>query len=331
MKAILAAIALALTPLAGIAGTSSSYPATVEGKTITVYTYRPSGCTTWKGILFVFHGTERTASSYRDASIPLADRECLITYAPLFDATRFPNADYHRGGVEADGPTTGRTVDLVDDLMAWAYTRERKPGIPIYLYGHSAGGQFLSRVAAYAPPADAARIIVANPSTHVLATVNEDAPYGFDMTTDDRLDAAEEAQMRAYLAAPVTIYLGSEDDDPNAPDLSTGSISMRQGATRLERGQNTFAWARDEAARRGWPFNWKLVIADGIGHAGGEMMRAPEMAEAMAPAAVAPPPVDPVIAALRAEAAALGDRVTQAEAGLAEIRADLDSLLARLP
>lgn len=276
---VTAAVLAALSVVPAVAGTSGSTTATVEGKRLTVYTYKPS-CTP-KGVLFVFHGTGRTASSYRDAAKPLADRECLSIYAPLFDSTRFPSSLYHLGGVKADGPTTGRTVDLVDDLMAWASNREA-PGLPVTLYGHSAGGQLLSRVAAYAVPAEAARIIVANPSTHVLPSATEDAPYGFDMTTDDKLDAKEEALLKAYLAAPVTIYLGTEDTGTD--DLAMGPAAMRQGENRLDRGRKTFAKGEAEAKARGWPFGWRLVEAEGIAHEGGQMMRAPEMAEAMAPA-----------------------------------------------
>jgi poly(3-hydroxybutyrate) depolymerase len=279
MRTILSAAfcAALLTPLAATAQVSSSAVATVEGKAITVFTYKPACAVT--GILFVFHGNERTASSYRDASKPLADRECLSIYAPLFDAARFPSSAYHRGGVVANGPTTGRTVDLVDDLMAWAYSREKRPGTPIYLYGHSAGGQFMSRVAAYAPPAAAVRIIVTNPSTHVLPTVAEDAAYGFDMKTDNVLDQAEEALLRAYLAAPVTVFLGMEDT--GTQDLAMDSAAMRQGENRLDRGLNTFDDAVRMAEERGWEFNWRLVTANGIGHAGGEMLRSPEMLDAL--------------------------------------------------
>ena len=51
--------------------------------------------------------------------------------------------------------------------------------------------------------------------------------------------------------------------------------------TFLERGMNVFEAARRTAQNKGWPFNWRLVKADGIGHAGGQMMRSPEMLNAI--------------------------------------------------
>lgn len=267
--AIVAALAL---PLSAHAGTTT---ATVEGKRLSVETYKPN-CTP-KGILIVFHGDSR--ATYMSGATRAADRECLSVYAPIFPERSYSNATYQMGGVKADGPTTGRTVDLVDDLIAWAQARDGD--LPVYLFGHSAGGQFLSRVAAYALPAEAARIVVANPSTWVLPTVAENAPYGFDMTTDDKLDATEEAHLRAYLAAPVTVFLGSVDT--GSDNLATGSAAQRQGKHRLDRGLKTFAQAEKVAADRGWPFGWRLVMADGVGHSGSGMLRAPELSAAIAP------------------------------------------------
>lgn len=252
--------------------------ARIEGRDIEVFTYRPSGCAQ-PSILFVFHGNGRTAEAYRDAARPLADKACLAIYAPLFDEDRFPNWRYQRGGVVLDGevqPQEDWTVGLVDDLIDWAQEQEGRPDAPSYLFGHSAGGQFLSRVAAYEPPSEARRIIIANPSTYVWPDAEQDAPYGFDRLAGDD---AEEDMLRAYLAAPVTVFLGIEDTGDE--DLVTNKPAQRQGENRVERGLNVFEAARQMAQARGWTFNWRLVTAEGIGHAGGQMMRSPEMLDAM--------------------------------------------------
>ncbi|MBV0892942.1 lysophospholipase [Paracoccus sp. Z118] len=252
--------------------------ARIKGDEIEVYTYRPAGCAQ-PSILLVFHGNGRTAESYRDAARPLADRACLVIYAPLFDKERFPNWRYHRGGLVRDGelqPEAIWTADMVDDLIDWAQAEEGRADAPAYLFGHSAGGQFLSRVAAYDPPGEARRIVIANPSTYVWPDTDENAPYGFDRLGGD---AAEEAMLRDYLAAPVTVFLGGEDTGDE--DLTNNRPARRQGENRLDRGHNVFEAARQVAEARGWVFNWRLVTAEGIAHAGGQMMRSPEMLEAM--------------------------------------------------
>lgn len=252
--------------------------ARIDGQNIKVFTYRPSGCA-MPSILLVFHGSGRTAESYRDAARPLADKACLTIYAPLFDRDRFPNWRYQRGGVVREGevqPQESWTVGLVDDLIDWAQEQEGRPDADAYLFGHSAGGQFLSRVAAYDPPSEARRIIIANPSTYVWPDTEEDAPYGFDRLDDG---ATEEELLRAYLAAPVTVFLGTTDTGDE--DLVTNEPAQRQGANRLERGLRVFETARRVAQARDLPFNWRLVTAEGIGHAGGQMMRSPEMLNAL--------------------------------------------------
>lgn len=250
----------------------------INDQDITVFTYHPPGCAR-PSILLVFHGSGRTAEAYRDAARPLADKACLAIYAPLFDRERFPNWRYQRGGVVLDGevqPEGTWTVGLVDDLIEWAQLQEGAPDTPSYLFGHSAGGQFLSRVAAYDWPAEAQRVVIANPSTYVWPDLDEDAPYGFDRLSDD---PAEEDMLRAYLAAPVTVFVGLEDTGDE--DLVTNEPAQRQGENRLDRGRNVFSQAQQMAARNGWTFNWQLVEAEEIGHQGGQMMRSPEMLNAL--------------------------------------------------
>jgi hypothetical protein len=56
---------------------------------------------------------------------------------------------------------------------------------------------------------------------------------------------------------------------------------MRQGATRLERGLNTYEAAKKMAEAKGWDFNWEVVIADGVGHTAGGMLRSPALLDAI--------------------------------------------------
>jgi len=279
------AVALFFSALVGIGSTPDAFShkvgpgretVTARGIAVKVHTYRPSDCTE-PALLFVFHGNSRSASSYLDHARPLADRECLLVFAPLFDEERFPNATYHRGGVvDDDGvlPRADWTVDIVAELVSWARRREGRPDAPYYLFGHSAGGQFLSRVAAFAPPPDAKRIVIANPSTHVLASLDEAAPYGFGGV----FGPEEAAQLRTYLALPVTIFLGTEDIEDE--DLTDTDAARRQGTNRLERGRAAFASARDTALRNGWPFGWRLVEAEGVGHSARDMLKSDRVEDA---------------------------------------------------
>ena len=152
--------------------------------------------------------------------------------------------------------------------MQWALAQEGGDDKAVYLFGHSAGGQFLSRVAAYAPPRRVRRFVVMNPSTHVWPSINEIIPFGFGWFPKPIVS------LRRYLSLPVAIYVGSEDT--GSKNLYRNAAADRQGVNRLERGRNTFNAGRALAREEGWDFNWKLVIADGVGHSFGRMLRARE-------------------------------------------------------
>jgi pimeloyl-ACP methyl ester carboxylesterase len=255
----------------------SKETANIRGLPITIYTYRPRGCAA-PTLLFVFHGLSRAASSYRNSAQALADQECMIVFAPLFDSERFPGWRYNRGGVVRGSDVLPRnqwTVEFVRDLVSWARQEEGRPDAPYYLFGHSAGGQFLSRVAAFSLPADAERIVIANPSTYVLPSLQERVPYGFKGIGDP---AESERQLKKYLQLPLTIYLGSEDTGDE--DLTQNDAAMRQGSNRLERGKFFYELGKQIADANGWEFRWRIVMASGIGHSGRGMLSPDQATEA---------------------------------------------------
>jgi len=273
--------ALALLAIALSGGTAAAQTiapdngetsAAILGTTLRVFTYRPP-CAP-QLVLAVFHGVGRDAGPYRDEARPLADRLCAIVVSPEFDAGRFPTAKYQRGGVMENGkflPPGKRTVDMVAPLIAWARQVSAQPALPYALIGHSAGGQFLSRVAAYAAP-DAVHIVIANPSTWVLPSLTDAAPYGFGKVPD------AEAALRAYLALPITVLLGGADTGTH--NLSSEPEAVAQGANRLMRGRTTFAKAQAAAREHGWTFGWTEAEVPAVGHSATKMFASHQAAAA---------------------------------------------------
>ena len=252
--------------------------ADVNGAPMVVFTYRPVGCSD-PSLLLVFHGIARNARTYRDDARALADRLCLLVVAPLFDRQAFPGWRYQRGGIVKGAAVqdardfTGR---LVLDLVDWVRRQEGRP-IAYSLFGHSAGGQFLDRLAAFVPT-EARRIVVANAGSYVFPSLEIDAPFGLGKVYSG---TQGEAALRRYLEQPLTIYLGQGDTrDDERNDYPE---ALAQGASRFQRGVNVFNAAKTLAQTRGWPFNWRLVELPGVGHDARKMLAAPQAAEALSP------------------------------------------------
>ncbi len=229
-----------------------------------VFTYRPAS---WPGerLLFVMHGVLRNADEYRDHAIGMGDRFGALVVAPRFDAERFPSRAYQRGGlVRRDGtaaPPAEWTYSRLPELAAAIRARTGRPDAKLFVIGHSAGGQFLVRLAAFAN-IGAQRIVAANPGSVLLPALDVPFGYGFGGLPPG---LANDERLRAYLAAPLTLYLGTGDDHPD-DYFDASEPAMQQGGGRHQRGLALWWTAKNLAAQRGWPFAWRLVEAVGVDH-----------------------------------------------------------------
>ena len=247
------------------------------GIRLEVLTFRPKKCTP-SALLLVFHGLHRNVESYRDDLHPLANELCMLEVVPLFDEQRFPSWRYQKGGIAHQGnvlPPTEWTGNLAIKLVDWAREQEGQPHLPYVMVGHSAGAQFLSRVAAFVPN-QAAAIVIANPSTHVLPSTEIGAPFGFAGVYDKQ---ESETALRNYLAQPVIMVLGKEDVGDK--DRDDEPAALQQGKTRYERGMNTFRSAQAAAAAHNWPFQWKLIELSNVGHSAGDVFNSRQVKAAI--------------------------------------------------
>jgi poly(3-hydroxybutyrate) depolymerase len=220
-----------------------------EREPIEVFTYRPP---TYRDgpLLLVFHGVNRNAEDYRNFAITLAERYGAIVAAPLFDRARFPVEAYQQGGILRDGValpreqwTFSRLPALVDALRRHAGA----PRLPFYIVGHSAGGQFVARLAALAGSLGAERLVAAHPGSHLFPTREAAYGYGFGGLPPE---LADDDAIRRFLAAPLTLYLGTADNDPAHASLDRSPAALAQGPHRYARGLACFAAAEQGVAGR---------------------------------------------------------------------------------
>ena len=246
---------------------------------MTVFTYKPKNYASGP-MLLVFHGMSRTAEHYVHYTASLAEKRGLLIVAPLFDTNHFPGRIYNLGGVKVDGellPRQDWIYQRVPELIQAVREREGKSDLPYYMIGHSAGAQFVMRYAALMP-AGARRMVAANPGSDLFPRRDWEFGYGFGGLP---AELSDDAALQRYLAAPLTLYLGTADIDPNHPELDRTAAGEREGKFRLERGRNCFAFAEKLALDHGWKFNWRKVEVAGVAHEGGGMLEAKQAEEAL--------------------------------------------------
>lgn len=236
----------------------------LDGTKLEVFTHKPLG---WNGerMLFVFHGVLRNADEYRDHAVVLAERFSMLVIAPRFDEERFPSRKYQRGGILYEDGTAAKpeewTYAFVPKLARAIREREARPKLKHWLIGHSAGGQFCMRMAAF-QDTGAERIIASNPGTALFPARDQDFGYGFGKLPEE---LASDDVLKRYLAAPLTLYLAQEDNKEDEY-LDVSESGMRQGPGRLQRNRAAFAAAQALAREKSWPCAWRIVEVPDVGH-----------------------------------------------------------------
>lgn len=247
-------------------------------KPIRVWLYRPEGLTVDSSIVFVMHGTLRNGETYRGPWIPLADRYKAMVVVPEFSHEHYKEPSTYQFGnlrtpngepIEESKWTFSAIEHLFDHLKATTGNRSEK----YFLFGHSAGSQFVHRMVQFKTGARIALAVTANAGSYTMPTFDTEFPYGLAKSemTDSRLKSA--------FGVPMLVLLGERDVDPNDKYLPKNPESMAQGPFRLARGNNFFRTAETEAKRLNVPLRWTKTVVANVGHDNAKM--APVAARAM--------------------------------------------------
>ncbi|TGY87751.1 alpha/beta hydrolase [Marinicauda algicola] len=208
-------------------------------------------------VVIVLHGVDRNADAYRDNWAGPAGALGLRIYAPAFSAEAFPGAAmYNLGGAGTEGPYAFTALEPLFDAIA------ARGGAPegYHLFGHSAGAQAVHRAVLLEDLPRLRTAYAANAGWYTFPDPGTPWPYGLGGAP-----VTEEAE-RAWLAAPLVILLGEEDDDPEHRHLRRTAEADAQGPNRYARGLNFLDAARTRAAAMDAPLAWRLVTVAGVAH-----------------------------------------------------------------
>ncbi len=240
------------------------------GTTIPVYYHIPAGASADAPILFVMHGVNRDADRYRDEWIAHAEAEGMLVFAPQFSQADFPGSrGYNLGRIGGGGWLAARPdspYTIVDGLFDAVRARTGTTRQRYFLYGHSAGAQFVHRFVYFMPEARIEAAIAANAGWYTMPDLGQLWPYGLDGT------GMTEKGLERALAQPLHILLGVNDRDRRDPNLRRTREAMAQGPHRFARGQ-TFMDAASLAAPPGG-FGWRVGTVPGAAHNNAQMIPA---------------------------------------------------------
>ena len=154
-----------------------------SGKTIPVWYYLPEQARPDTPVLVVMHGVNRDADRYRDEWLPHARKYGLLLLVPEFSKESFPAEENYNQGNTLDSqkrplPRKQWSFSFIEPIFdaAQKATGNRSP--QYFLYGHSAGAQFVHRFLYFVPSARVATAVAANAGWWTLPDPTVDFPYG---------------------------------------------------------------------------------------------------------------------------------------------------------
>lgn len=243
-------------------------PIVNPGKTLTVWYYLPVDKKADKTpILFVMHGTLRNGETYRDQWADLAQKYGVLLIVPEFSGDDYPSGKYNRGNVrgkddEAPQPPETWTFAVIERLFDYIKKITGNGAKQYDIYGHSAGGQFVHRLALLMPAARYHRAVAANVGYYTLPTLDGPDPYPFSLKTTP----ATPATLKTDFGQELVVLLGENDTDTKDPDLYHSPQADKQGLFRFARGQYFYQMGKEAASVAKTKFQWRLITVPGVGH-----------------------------------------------------------------
>lgn len=254
-------------------------------------------------VVIMIHGRQRNAPTYLRTAERAAnqshERNRTLLIAPQFldekdiVAHHLPDSilrwheDDWIAGTRSVGSKAVSSFTVLDHILRRLSDDKLFPNLKeVVIAGHSGGAQMAQRYALLGGREESRlkqagirlRYVIATPSTYAwfdaqrpVANPQASCPgfndwkYGLNKLPPyaDKLDKA--SLEKAFVQRDVTYLLALQDNDPNHPSLDKSCAAQTQGADRLSRGQNYFAYL---TKRHPEGLNQRLVLVPNVAHNG---------------------------------------------------------------
>lgn len=234
------------------------------GPAFPVWTFRSPDTPADAPVLFVFHGVQRNADQYIGEWVDLARRHKIVLIAPEYSQSVFPGVEAYSHGWFTEKDGTPRAPELwsfatVEPIFSAVKAREALTAPTYSIYGHSGGAQFAHRYVLAGGGPHLARVISANAGSYATTDAVK-WPFGL-LGLPKGVWQADKA-----FGLPMTVLLGTADNDPKHRSLPRQPEAQAQGPHRLARGQTFYTRARARAGVYKVDFNWSCVLVPRVEH-----------------------------------------------------------------
>ncbi|MGE7273235.1 alpha/beta fold hydrolase [Brevibacillus panacihumi] len=206
------------------------------------FLYVPTDCKMGAKLLFSVHGLSRNAKDIAEHLVPFAEKYGVVLVVPLFSEERF--SDYNIMGNTGKGY---RPDHALQKIVAEVGNMTPADTEQIYLFGFSAGGQFVHRYA-LAYPERIAKMVVGASGWYTFPDPTVPYPRGI-LPASNMLDIP--IKLDQFLHISTCILVGELDIQLTASLDQSPEINEQQGINRVERGRRWYFAIREAAGNRG--------------------------------------------------------------------------------
>lgn len=245
---------------------------------IDVYYHLPLSYDENTKVIIVIPGAGRNGWSYRDSWVEASEKYNVLILSPSYSEEFYPrfwnyNVARMLSNVKINKTKSAiESYKVVDDSNEWIFsdfdrifdysTSKLNMNAKKYdMFGHSAGGQILHRLALFDFNRKSNRILSSNSGWYTVPTFEEDFPYGLNhgVSSLDKIGSVFESRL--------TVFLGELDNEHETRGHLVRNAQLDiQGTYRLSRGKHFFQKAKELASGLNAEFNWEIHVVKGVGH-----------------------------------------------------------------